>query len=154
MAKIKLTDGFNVIPEGTYIFKITGVAYKEEFGKMEVSLETATGKKHIERYSLMNKDGDMNQGAAAAFSYLAKCALNDFDRTEIDEQELVGHYIKAVVTHDVLESKNKPGQTVTFAHLGDKEPANGFENDDVPASTPKKPAAKKPTNYNLADILG
>ena len=39
MAKIGLSEGFSVIPEGTYVFKITKVNYKEDFGKMEVRAE-------------------------------------------------------------------------------------------------------------------
>ena len=34
MAKIGLTEGFTLIPEGTHVFKITEVKYKEVFGKM------------------------------------------------------------------------------------------------------------------------
>lgn len=31
MAKIGLTEGFTLIPEGTHVFKITEVNYKEDF---------------------------------------------------------------------------------------------------------------------------
>lgn len=44
MAKIGLTEGFTLIPEGTHVFKITEVNYKEDFGKMEVVMQTATRK--------------------------------------------------------------------------------------------------------------
>ena len=40
MAKIGLSDGFSLIPEGTHVFKITGVSYKEAFGKLEVTMQT------------------------------------------------------------------------------------------------------------------
>lgn len=33
MAKIGLTEGFTLIPEGTHVFQITDVKYKEDFGK-------------------------------------------------------------------------------------------------------------------------
>ena len=36
MAKIGLTEGFTLIPEGTHIFQITDVKYKEDFGKLEI----------------------------------------------------------------------------------------------------------------------
>ena len=78
MAKIGLTEGFTLIPEGTHVFKITEVNYKEDFGKMEVVMQTAKGQKHIERFSLLNKDGEPNQGGLNAFSYFAKTALDDF----------------------------------------------------------------------------
>lgn len=53
MAKIGLTEGFSLIPEGTHVFKITDVKYKEEFGKLEVTMQTQGGSKHIERFSLL-----------------------------------------------------------------------------------------------------
>ena len=33
MAKIGLSEGFTLIPEGTHVFKITAVNYKEAFGR-------------------------------------------------------------------------------------------------------------------------
>ena len=87
MAKIGLTEGFTLIPEGTHVFKITEVNYKEDFGKMEVVMQTAKGQKHIERFSLLNKDGEPNQGGLNAFSYFAKTALDDFTVKDIDDQE-------------------------------------------------------------------
>ena len=62
MALITLSasSGFTLIPEGTHIFKVTGVTYKKLYGKMEVYLETKEGLKHTERYSLMDKNGQDN----------------------------------------------------------------------------------------------
>ena len=68
MAKIGLSDGFSLIPEGTHIFKITGVSYKEAFGKLEVTMQTQSGAKHIERFSLLKADGSPNEGALNAFT--------------------------------------------------------------------------------------
>ena len=136
MAKIKLSDGgFTIIPEGTHVFKIASVLYKEEFGKMEVTMETASGLKHTERFSLLNPDGSENQGALNAFSYFAKVALNDFAKQEIDPQELVGHFMECDVTHNVLPSNREPGKTVTFVRLGDKRSCNGWS--ETAAEKPK-----------------
>ena len=60
MAKIGLTEGFSLIPEGSHVFQITEVKYKEDFGKMEVTMQTATGQKHTERFSLLDKDGELD----------------------------------------------------------------------------------------------
>ena len=49
MAKIGLSEGFSLIPEGTHVFQIVKVNYKEDFGKMEVTMQLATGQKHVER---------------------------------------------------------------------------------------------------------
>ena len=85
MAKIKLTDGgFTLIPEGVTTFKIVGATYEEDFGKLEVELQTKNGQKHVERFSLVTDDGEVNEGATKAFSYFAKTALNNYNIDEID----------------------------------------------------------------------
>lgn len=152
MAKIGLTEGFTLIPEGNYVFQITEVKYKEDFGKMEISMQTASGLKHVERFSLLDSDGSPNSGAFTAFSYFAKTALNDFNLTEIDEQDLVGHYIRCEVYHKKIESNRNPSKMMTFAHLGDKEPADGFEATETQKVDTEKVDPKP--GFNLNDILG
>lgn len=142
MAKIGLTEGFSLIPEGTHVFQITEVKYKEDFGKMEVTMQTATGQKHTERFSLLDKNGEPNAGAMNAFSYFAKTALNDFSLTEIDHEDLTGHFLRCEVTHEEVESNRTAGKMLKFVRLGDKEPCDGF--DDAPAAPAPKPA-EKPT---------
>ena len=46
MAKIGLSEGFTLIPKGTHVFKIVEVKYKEDFGKMEIVMQLASGQKH------------------------------------------------------------------------------------------------------------
>lgn len=140
MAKIELSKGFSIIPKGTHVFKITGVNYKEDFYKMEITMQLASGQTHVERFSLVNKDGEPNQGGLNAFSYFAKVALNDFDLTEIDHEDLVGCFIRCEVDHEEVESNRTPGKMLKFVRLGDKEPADGY--DEVPA---KKEKAEKST---------
>lgn len=151
MAKIGLTEGFSVIPEGTYVFQITAVSYKEDFGKLSVTMQTQTGAKHIERFSLLKNDGSPNDGALTAFSYFAKTALNDFALTEIDHEDLVGHFIECDIEHDVQENKNKPGQTVTFDRLANKRPSDGWAVADTTASVK---TTTKPSGMDLAALLG
>lgn len=163
MAKIGLSEGFSLIPKGTHVFKIIGVNYKEDFGKMEVVMQMATGQKHTERFSLLNKDGEPNQGGLNAFSYFAKTALNDFSLEEIDEQDLVGHFIRCEVDHEEVESNKTPGKMLKFVRLGDKESANGFDDDEIPAAPkkqskpaqaePEKHETKKPV-FDLGSLLG
>lgn len=161
MAKIALSGGYTPIPEGTHIFKIVEVTYKETFGKIEVKMETAKGLTHIERFSLLGKNGSPNEGAMNAFSFFAKTALNDFELTEIDHNDLVGRYIECEVEHDVQPSNKNPDKTVTFVKLTDKAPADGFtEPVAKPAAkkTTPAPAAKASTPKgavpNLDDLLG
>lgn len=128
MAKIKLSKGgFTPIAEGEHIFKITKSTYDEDFGKLEIEMTIASGQKHIERFSLIRNDGEINEGALNAFSYFAKTALNNFNLDEIDHNDLVGCYIKATVEHEKVPSKNDPAKTVTFLRLTDQAPASGFE---------------------------
>lgn len=160
MAKIGLSEGFTLIPEGTHVFKITAVNYKEAFGKLEITMQTQSGAKHIERFSLLKTDGSPNEGALNAFSYFAKTALNDFSLTEIDHEDLVGCFIECDVEHDVQPNKNKPDKTVTFARLADKRPSEGWIEGEAPTPTPTTklaPAAsqtaKKPS-FDLNALLG
>lgn len=155
MAKIALSSGYSLVPEGTHVFKITDVKYKEAFGKMEIYMETANGTKHIERFSLLNKDGTTNDGAMSAFSYLAKTALGDFDLTEIDHKDLIGHYFECEVTHDEIESNKTPGKMLKFVRLGDKTPSDGFK--DAPAAEHKeapKTSATPKKKVDLSALLG
>lgn len=146
MAKIKLSSGtFSLVPEGTHVFQITAVEYKADFDKLNITMKTATGATHIERFTFTNNSGEPNEVAINIFSYLAQTALQDYDLEEIDEQDLVGCFIKAEVTHDVLPNKNDPTKTVTFSRIGKKYPANGFEDDEEqPVKAATKPVAARP----------
>lgn len=154
MAKIKLSDGgFQIVPEGKHIFKVTAVDYDEDFGKMKVQLVTADGITMTEQYNLLTSDGEVNEKANNAFSYFAKTALNNFNLDEIDSDDLVGCYFKATCTHDKVPSTKDPAKTVIFARLSDREPASGFDKaEKAVASTPAKSGSK--TKVNLDDILG
>ena len=48
MAKIGLSEGFTAYSEGNPRFKIVEVKYKEDFGKMEIVMQLASGQKHTE----------------------------------------------------------------------------------------------------------
>lgn len=164
MAKIGLTEGFTLIPEGTHVFKITDVKYKEDFGKLEITMQTQGGYKHIERFSLLKSDGSPNEGAYNAFSYFAKTTMRNFELNEIDHTDLIGHFIECDVEHDVQPNKNKPDKTVTFVRLVDKRPSDGWEESAGTSSTPApktapaaSQAASKPSvkgGMDLAALLG
>ena len=149
MAKIGLTGGYTTIPEGTYIFKVVSVEYKEVYGKLRIKFATKDGKTHMEQFSLLDSKGQPNEGAYNAFSYLAKVLLDDFDREEIDDQELVGHFLKCSIEHQVVE---KDGKIQTYAHLGkDKEVAYGFDDDAKPEPAP---APAQAGDIDLNALLG
>ena len=131
MAIIKMTGGFSVCPEGTHIFRIFKVDYNAEFGKLAVHLINAQGVRHIERFSLMNNDGSMNDRACNAFSFFAKTALNNPRLEEIDHLDLINRYIKATITHNVTPNRTDPTQTVVFANITEKWAADGFDTEPV-----------------------
>ena len=145
-SKIKLTEGFSIIPEGTHIFQIIKVEHKATFGKIDITMATESGQRHIEKFTITKADGSVNEGAMRAFSFFAKTAFNNFALSEIEPEQLVGKFIKCTVSHDVLPNKNDPNKTVTFIRLGDKSPASGFE------STPTQAAPVG--GYDLSALLG
>ena len=132
MAMIPMTSGFTLCPKGVQVFRIYKVDYNEEFGKLVIHLVNAQGITQQERYSLMGADGNINEKACAAFSFFAKTALNDFSLEAVDPVTLVDRYIKADVIHTTQPNKNDPTKTVTFANLGDKWVADGFDTAPVP----------------------
>ena len=146
MARIPMTAGFQRIPEGEHVLKITKAEYEEDFGKVTFTLENVRGLSCQERFSLLNQDGSPNEKAMGAFSFFAKTAMNDFDLVDVDPVELVGRYIRAEVIHRTQPNRTDPTKTVTFVNLGDKSPADGF--DGVPA------APTKSAGLDLNALLG
>ena len=136
MAKIRLSEStFKLIPEGAHVFKVTKVndSKYEDFGKLEVTLQTAKGETHIERFGIVNKSGELNEGALKAWSYFARTCLNNYQADEIDTQDIVGCYIKATVKHEQSQGTGEnAGKTYTNVRLNDYTTATGFgDNADV-----------------------
>ena len=66
--RIPLTDGFTLVPEGVYIFRIYQVEQDDDFGVIKVHMVNADGLTITERFSLKRNDEEYNEGALAAFS--------------------------------------------------------------------------------------
>lgn len=150
MARIPMTSGFTLIPEGEYVFRIYDVVYDEDFGKIQAKLVNAQGATQIERFSIKNNDDTYNEGALNAFSYFAKTALNDFSLEEIEPSDLINHYIRAKVVHTKVPSNKDPNKTVTFTNLGDKAPAERFDTEPVARAL----SLGTENKTNLDDLLG
>ena len=146
MARIPMTGGFQVMPEGEQVLKITAAEYDEDFGKAIFTLANAKGQTCQERFSLLNQDNTPNEKALNAFSFFAKTVMNNFDLVDIDPVELVGHYIRAEVIHNKVPSTKDPTKMMTFVNLGEKSPADGF--DGIPA------APAKSAGLDLNALLG
>ena len=135
MARIPMTGGFQIMPEGEQVLKITAAEYDEDFGKAIFTLANVKGQTCREQFNLLNNDNTPNEKALNAFSFFAKTAMNDFDLEDIDPVELVGRYIRAEVIHNKVASREDPTKMKTFVNLGSKNPADGF--DGVTAEAPK-----------------
>lgn len=137
MIKLCESKGFEILPEGKTVLKVTDVEYDADFGKMIISLVNKAGIAHKERYNLINTNGEVNEKSLGAFSYFARKVLNDNDIMEIDEQELVGKYISVTVKHEKREGKGQyEGKTYTNARLNDYESASGFGDEASTFGTP------------------
>ena len=148
MARIGLSEStFTLIPEGYHIFKIVEVNYNEDFGKMEIKVQTKDGMKHTERFTLIKKNGESNEGALKAFSYFARVALNNYNLDAIDHEDLLNCYFKAYVTHETVESTKDPDKELTFVRLGDWSSVSGFAKD-----TKTKEVAKEETTEEDIDL--
>ena len=132
MARIPMTSGFTLIPEGVYVFRIYDASYDEEFGKIVVKLVNAQGATQTEKFNIKDNNDEINEKALNAFSYFAKTAMNDFTLEDVDPEELIDHYIRAEIVHTQSPSRKDPTKNVTFSNLGDKSPADGFDTDAVP----------------------
>ena len=146
MARIPMTGGFQTIPEGVHVLKITKAEYDEEFGKLIITMVNAKGQTCQERFGLLNEDNTPNERTMGAFSFFAKTAMNDFSMEDVDPEELVGHYLKAEIIHKQTPNRNDPSKTMTWVNLGNKSPADGFE------GAPAAPA--KAGGLDLSALLG
>ena len=153
MSRIPLTSGFSLIPEGEYIFRIYEATYDEDFGKIIVKMVTADGQTHNERFSIKTKDDEYNEGALNAFSYFARTALQDFESEDIEISDLIDHYIKAEVVHTKQPRRDNPDKTVTFANLGNKSKADGFDTEPVAKALTLGKKEQKPVNDIDLDSL-
>jgi hypothetical protein len=119
-----------MIPEGSTIFKVVEVddSKYEDFGKIAVKLQTAKGETHVENFTLIKANGDLNEGALKAWSYFARVCLNNFQADEIDTQDVVGCYIQATVKHEtyIRTKGDKAGTEGKSVRLNDYTTASGF----------------------------
>lgn len=151
MARIPMTSGFILIPEGIYIFRISDATYDEDFGKIKIKLVTEQGLNHEERFSIKDQNDEINEKALNAFSYFAKTAMNDYMLQDVDPKELIGRYIGAEIKHTQLPSTKDPNKTVSFANLGDKFPADGFNTviTDKTSSIQEQPKTEQKSTSTL-----
>lgn len=155
----------NQIPEGEHVFKIIDAnvtfsdfyededTHEPKIERIDVNLVTSTGMKHTETFRFIDKIGNENDSARWAFGYFAKVALNDFSLNDIDEKDLIGHYVRATVKYNQSVSQ-KTGKTLTFVNLEDKSPADASEFGDAPRAEPAKEPEGKTEAPAFSGLMG
>lgn len=152
MAKISLSGGFAPMAEGVHIFKITEATYDEDFGKITCVLTNKAGQKHWERFSLIGKDGNVNDKAASAFASFAKAALGNADADEVDVDDMVGLYIKGDIAY--YEYTKKDGTTGRSTQKAQGTWWQTVSPEEIAAYEGTAPAPAKPARPSLSSILG
>lgn len=145
MSRIPLTGGFTMMSEGEQILKITEATYKEDFGKVKLTMVNASGQKHFENFTLTDKEGNTNDGACGAFSALAKTALCDQEAEDVDVSELVGCYIKGEIAYREYDKDGVTKKATTKAEGTYWEEVTDEEIAEFEAKAGKKQTASKPS---------
>ena len=121
MAKIQLVESSasNYINQAgkQVLLRITKSHYDQDFGKVEIALENEKGEIVNNNFGLMSQDGSMNEGAIKAFSYFARVAIGDWGRDDIEDEELVGCFIRADIKMVKGTKPNKDGEILEYANL-------------------------------------
>lgn len=124
-------DGFKMMDEGTYIFKIVSAKYDDLKDSVAVGLTTKAGEKHTEFYNLVKNNGDVNEFQVKNIVRLCATALEDaslkkqpFDTDTLDE--IVGKFIEAEVQHSTYNGKTR-AQLNPWSYA----PAQSFISDDL-----------------------
>lgn len=143
--KVTLNDGFKDLKTGNgQLLVIKAVSYDEKKCRMRVTFGDAEGGSSSEFYNLYTKKRVKgkkglqtvpNEGALTAFSTMAKHALGDWNRTDIDPEELVGCYVLANVNYDDVKVKDdngeETGEVKQYLHIRNfKETDRTFDDDD------------------------
>lgn len=121
MPKINLSEGktVNYIRQAgeKVLLKITKAAYDQDFGRVEITLENAKGESINNNYGLLSADGSTNDGALKAFSYFARVAVGDWGRDDIEDEEMVGRFIRADIVMVEGKKESKDGRKLSFANI-------------------------------------
>ena len=157
MAKFTVkSTGFQLCPEGRRVFKITKVddSNYEKFGELEIHLQDKKGNTHKETYRTITNDGEANDGACKALSFLISTALNNFELEgyEVELQDIVNHYIEGEIKHEDYTSK-KDGKTYKNARFGDIKPATNFDKDTISSVAKKKAKVEEESTEDIDDFL-
>lgn len=118
MARIKLSNGFSITPEGKYEFCIMETNYDEVFQKLTLKMQTEGGVTHTERLNFIKKDNTPNEFALGQFSRIAKaCLPEEYDLDDVDPSDLNNLWFRCEISHEVVPSTTDSSKTFTFVRM-------------------------------------
>lgn len=123
-------DGFKMMDEGTYIFKVLEAKYDEMKDSVSVKVANQAGKTHVEFFNLVKNNGEVNEFQVKSIVRLCATALNDeslkFQPFDTDVLvDLVGAFFQADIVHDSYNDKER-ANIAPFSYAS----AEGFDSKD------------------------
>lgn len=120
-------DGFPMLNEGKYTFKVLSVQYNEAKDSVELNVVTQDGEKHRQYYNLVTQSGIVNKFIVDAVIRLCSACLNNesLKQEELDIDWLpmiVGKYFTNEIQHDEYK-----GNTTANLNPFNYKYASGFD---------------------------
>lgn len=121
------------LPTGGYIFEMTKAYIDPTNAVCKITFETLEGVKHVEKYGLINEEGEIVQGAVNAVARIIAGALQ-IDVPMVNNKNLkkcIGRYIFGEIIHQKYN-----GRIYDHIDTFSIEAANGFNDADYVMKDP------------------
>lgn len=150
--KLSQSNGMFIKEGGKKILlQITKANYDQEFGKVELEFKNERGEIINENYNLMTNDGSINEPALKAFSYFTRVAMGDWGIQEVEEEELIGQWLRADIKMTKGSKPDKDGNTIYFANIEKIYMINDEDMDYIADNLQEQPkAANQPKTASKA----
>lgn len=120
-------DGFPMLNEGKYAFKVLSAQYNEAKDNVELNVVTQDGEKHKEYYNLVKQSGEVNTFAVDSVIRLCSACLNN---ESLKQQELDIDWLPMIVGKffvDEIQHNEYNGKTSAHLNPYKYESASGFD---------------------------
>lgn len=120
-------DGFPMLNEGKYAFKVLSAKYNEAKDNVELDIVTQDGEKHKEYYNLVKQSGEVNTFAVDSVIRLCSACLNN---ESLKQQELDIDWLPMIVGKffvDEIQHNEYNGKTSAHLNPYKYESASGFD---------------------------
>lgn len=151
MAKINLAESNGAFinqPGKNVLLVITKAKYDQEYGKVEIVLENEKGEIVNNNYGLLDNDGSINEGALKAFSYFARVAVGDWGRDDIEDEEMIGCFVRCDIEMKEGTKEGKDGKKMEFANI-----VKSYMTDDRFDRVKKEKSAKPSTGKKAKPVV-